>query len=81
MDDLKKKAWNLHKTLKPLFKHLSYGAVLYALRKGLPQKDTEELIKKLASVARKRNRNRRRKNQDDKTCARPCDGNAPDHEQ
>lgn len=73
MDDLKKKAWVLHKNLKPLFKHLSYGAVLCALRKGLPQKETEELIKKLATLARKRSRNRRRKKHDDKASPRPGD--------
>ena len=65
MDADKKKAWTLHKQLKPIFPTLSYCAVLYALRKNLKQKDTEELIRKLAVVASKRRKNRRRKKRND----------------
>lgn len=73
MDATKKKAWTLHRQLKPLFPNLSYGAVLYAIRKNLNQREAEDLIKKLATLAAKRRRNRRRKKRNDSPRQNPSD--------
>ena len=79
MEDPKKVAWRLHKNLKPLYRHLSFCAVLYAVRKsqreGMKQKDFEDMIRNLATLAKKRRKNRllKRKALNDKSRERPAD--------